>query len=847
MALILKDLNGVAYPVEAVTSHSVKMSADGMLTFTVYENSQTEKFINDISKLWQVENVAGKSETLTYVVVIAKRKSLKSTQAVEITAKEAQFDYLETNRVYENISGSRTGVDFLNIIFDDTPYSYVLLNEVYAVEWENAGDGQSKMEMFTKALSRYGLEFQYEAASKTFRLGTKISRRPSYYISKKLNANDISFEEDATSFYTYIRGYGDYEGEDNLHEADLVREYPVDKKSPLIELFGVREAPPVTDGRITKKAVMDEKLKQELDESLKLSIEFDFVTLGRNYPFAHPEIGDEIPVIDDTIGFNQVLRIQEIKTTRDAHHKVTKQSIVVGDPKRATRYQQAQAGAIIDINDLMNGRAKIRESVLPKAISEATKMLQDTASELSFSDQGIMAVDKTNPNYVTLLNSSGLGVSKDGGQTFHNAITRGAINADLITAGSINADYIRSGTLDANLVEVVGGNDSDKYVSIKNDELRLRGRFEREWMNETSNYNIYTSMHNGYLRFRNDDLDRSLYFSEFGISTMRDQTGNYIKDLQGSSGSIIWWDTRYSGADASGITVNSYGGVAALTSSNNRALVQGDASVSLESVGSNVYIRPLTGQGSGSNTFNFTLSRSNLTNPDLPGYLMYGSTFEGDKFGGGLRFYKQSNLIEMVDGDYASTKDTTFQAGIGRFGTVGRKDGYSYIDFINDQVFKIGVDNAGARVAGNGIYYRTYSGGANMYITSAGTLGRSTSARKYKMDIENQYTDEQAQLEHSKNILDLNVRSWIDKAEAETYAKEIEEQKRISDDEFKLEKYVGLIAEEVGEVGLSEHVVHGTDDEVEGIEYDRIWIHLIPVIKKQQKQIEQLEAVINGK
>ena len=59
--------------------------------------------------------------------------------------------------------------------------------------------------------------------------------------------------------------------------------------------------------------------------------------------------------------------------------------------------KQSQAGAIQDIKDLMNGRAKIRESVLPRAISEATKMLQDTASELSFSEQGIMAVDKTIP------------------------------------------------------------------------------------------------------------------------------------------------------------------------------------------------------------------------------------------------------------------------------------------------------------------------------------------------------------------------------------------------------------------------------------------------------------------
>ncbi|UTT55143.1 tail tube TT1 domain-containing protein [Staphylococcus equorum] len=445
MALILKDLDGNAYPVETVTNHTVRMNSDGMLTFNVIENDQTSHFINDISKLWRVENVTGQAESQAYVVVIAKRRATKHKQYIEVTAKEEQFDYLETHRVYENITGSRTGVDFLNLIFDDTPYSYVLLEGVYAKEWENAGDGQSRFEMFLNWLERYGFEFQYEPTSKTFKLGARISRRPAYYISKKLNANDISFEEDATSFYTYARGFFDYDGADNIHAANHVREYPKGKSSPMIELFGVREAPPVTDGRVTDKELMDEMLEKQVEQSLKMSIELDFVTLGHNYPFAQPEIGDEIPVIDDTINFNRVLRIQEIKTTRDAHHKIIKQTIVVGDPRREVRYKKDQSGAVSAINDLMAGRTKIKESVLPAAIKESTQMLMDTASELSFSEQGIMAVDKDNPNYVTLLNASGLGVSKDGGQKFHNAITRGQINADLITAGSLNADYIRGG------------------------------------------------------------------------------------------------------------------------------------------------------------------------------------------------------------------------------------------------------------------------------------------------------------------------------------------------------------------------------------------------------------------
>lgn len=499
MALILKDLNGNAYPVETVTNHTVRMNSDGMLTFNVIENDQTAHFINDISKLWHVENVTGKPDDMVYVVVIANRKAYKDKQVVQITAKEAQFDYLETHRVYENVTGSRTGVDFLNLIFDDTPYSYVLLEGVYAKEWENAGDGQSKFEMFLNWLDRYGFEFQYVASSKTFRLGKRISRRPAYYISKKLNANDISFEEDATNFYTYVQGYFDYDGSDNIHAANYKLEYPQGKTSPMIELFGIREAPPVTDGRVTDEALMDDMMRQQVEQSLKMSIELDFVTLGKNYPFAQPEIGDEIPVIDETIDFNRLLRIQEIKTTRDAHHKVTKQSIVVGDPKRETRYKQAQSGAISNMNDLLAGRTKIKESVLPAAIKESTQMLMDTASELSFSEQGIMAVDKDNPNYVTLLNSSGLGVSKDGGQTFHNAITRGQINADLITAGSLNADYIRGGTIDSDLVRLVGGGEFDSTV-LEKGKIRSQGKFTRTFPEGDAQYTAYTESWNGVYR-----------------------------------------------------------------------------------------------------------------------------------------------------------------------------------------------------------------------------------------------------------------------------------------------------------------------------------------------------------
>lgn len=839
MALILKDLNGNAYPVETVTNHTVRMNGDGMLTFNVIENRQTEDFINDISKLWRVENVTGENDKMVYVVVIAKRKALKDKQIVEVTAKEEQFDYLESHRVYKNVTGSRTAVGFFNLIFDGTPYSYTMLDDAYAKEWENAGDGQSKFEMFLDGLERYGFEFQYEPASKTFKLGERISRRPAYYISKRLNANDISFEEDATSFYTYARGYGDYEGEDNMHEANLIREYPQGATSPLIELFGVREAPPITDGRITKKATLDKQLEDLVEQSAKMSIELDFVALGSNYPFAQPEIGDEIPVIDDTINFNRLLRIHEIKTTRDAHHVVTKQSIVVGDPKREIRYKQSQAGAISNMNDLIAGRTKIRQSVLPQAINEATEMLQKTSSELTFSEQGIVAVDKDNPNYVTLLNSSGLGVSKDGGETFHNAITRGQINANLITTGSLNADYIRGGTLDANLVRVVGGDDG-QYTKITDNRIEQRGQYRRKWLGEWYDYDVTTTLTKGYIRFGDENRQKAINMSAFGISTYLDGDGEWA-DQPGSSGTIAWFDPTYSPTDANGITINSWGGVAALTSFQNRVMVRAGGSVNLESTKSNIYIRPDL-DNLGDNTFSFNIA-DNREYRD--GYIMFGGQDTGT-YASGLRFSRAYSRLEVVDTTYSTGGGTTIEAGNGAFNTVARRDGNQYLNIVHPQLFKVGSDGQD-RVASEAIYRRSYDDStANVHITPYGTLGRSTSASKYKLSIENQHKDEQEQLKHSSKLLNLDVKSWFSKNQSEILAKEIETGESVSDEPFKLKRAVGLIAEDVESNGFEEHVSYGSDGEVEGIAYDRLWIHLIPIIKKQQKQIEQLEAKVYG-
>lgn len=394
--------------------------------------------------------------------------------------------------------------------------------------------------------------------------------------------------------------------------------------------------------------------------------------------------------------------------------------------------------------------------------------------------------------------------------------------------------------INVNRIGIKGGN-ANRYVQVQNDFIELGGIVQRTWKGKRSTDDIFTRLKDGHLRFRNNTAGGSLYMSHFGISTYIDGEG----EDGGSSGTIQWWDKTYSDSGMNGITINSYGGVVALTSDYNRIIIDSYASANIESREAPIYLSPNTKNKPGLNRFAFTLSNADSAY-ETDSYIMFGSD-ENYKYGAGLRFSKRSNkgLVQVVNGDYATGGDTTIESGMGKFNLVKRRDGNSYVSIQSYDLLAVGSDNAGDRVASNSIYKRTYSAPANLHITSAGTIGRATSAKKYKISIENQYINEDDQFSHSKEILKLPIRTWFDKYESEIMAKELESGKKLSDDTFKLSRHTGLIAEEVEELGFNEFVIYDDNGEIEGIAYDRLWVHLIPIIKNQQSKIEKLEELIN--
>ena len=134
-----------------------------------------------------------------------------------------------------------------------------------------------------------------------------------------------------------------------------------------------------------------------------------------------------------------------------------------------------------------------------------------------------------------------------------------------------------------------------------------------------------------------------------------------------------------------------------------------------------------------------------------------------------------------------------------------------------------GLTINGGNIRSTPTYNFTTSLASNMHIASSGLVYRSTSASKYKDDIQPITRD-------FNDILALEPKSWWDKAElAEN-----------NGDTTGLWRHHGLIAEDLVNAGLDELVIwYG--GQPEGIQYERLAVYLIPIVKKLTQRVEDLE------
>ncbi|EHL7201013.1 hypothetical protein KEI79_001161 [Staphylococcus pseudintermedius] len=274
--------------------------------------------------------------------------------------------------------------------------------------------------------------------------------------------------------------------------------------------------------------------------------------------------------------------------------------------------------------------------------------------------------------------------------------------------------------INVNKIGIRGGNDVS-YVDIRNDQIELSGEYTRTFRGDTQKDFVYTRIKDGLLRFRNNTRNRSLYYSDFGISTYVDGGPNE------SSGTLQFFDYTYS-KNARGVTLNSVTGVVALRSDNNSIVIESSLTTNIESNNYSVYIRPFKQSRAGLNEFQFYVKDADSSS-NTDGCILFGNlTDPNGVHGSGIRFSKSrtDNILYVTNpnGDIG-TGDISVRAAEIRdyIRTIGMLEIRQWSDSKAFNQIKVGAVNTTnsfvmASHSGGNAYYGVGGGSNEMRVTN---------------------------------------------------------------------------------------------------------------------------------
>ncbi|MGK1620283.1 hypothetical protein ACR902_26845, partial [Klebsiella pneumoniae] len=171
--------------------------------------------------------------------------------------------------------------------------------------------------------------------------------------------------------------------------------------------------------------------------------------------------GDTITVVDEKLNFEDQVRIVQVVSNYDINGNRISVEVTCGDLTMAQHQASGSSSVNNTITDIINGDATLPDAWFSSQMKLATDSILAARTELKFTDQGIIAIDKSDRNKLVILNSAGIGVSTDGGQTFKTAITAESIDGQNINIKNINASNIVAGVINGITYNTV--DDVDKF------------------------------------------------------------------------------------------------------------------------------------------------------------------------------------------------------------------------------------------------------------------------------------------------------------------------------------------------------------------------------------------------
>lgn len=263
-----------------------------------------------------------------YVVTYAKPIDDGKGTHVTFDAVHQFFWDFDKSSVHEQLNdGSHTFLTYLDFIFTGSDYTYTIdpLLKVYAFEKQSFGY-KSRLKLFNDVITSSGVEFQVNG--KVVRILEKTGTDLSTVVRKNFNMNELGIEKHIGDFVTYQKGFGAWIDENDHSKGRLVTEYT----SPLASVYGKLEAEPLVDERYTQADNMIAALKANVDNSYSISITLDMEDLTRaGYDYTQPRAGDYIMAINETLDFQEKIRIVSFTSEYDVSGQLVKHEVTCND------------------------------------------------------------------------------------------------------------------------------------------------------------------------------------------------------------------------------------------------------------------------------------------------------------------------------------------------------------------------------------------------------------------------------------------------------------------------------------------------------------------------------------
>ncbi|WP_053091805.1 phage tail protein [Streptococcus oralis] len=342
----------------AQVGFSTVQSVNGELSVkgTIYTNDDVLK---NIDRGWRFR-LNDEYYRIVYVKPIDTGKQIE----VEFDAVHQFFYDMAKSSMYEVLDGTYSLRYYLEAIFKNSGYKFDLDVDVKSIRKSDFGC-KSRLSLFNDIIKTAGVEFL--VGGHLVRIRKSIGSDQSTLVRKNFNMNEITIEKDINSFVTYQKGFGAWKGETDRTKGRYESEY----ESPLAKIYGRIEAEPVVDERYKETGKLLERLKQNVDNSYKISIAIDMEDLSAaGYKTSTPEVGDYIMAINETLGIRKRVRIVSLESNYDVSGKLIKRKVVCNDIGSVQRYSSEMSVLSRSVSDSKNESSKAIETAI-RALASA--------------------------------------------------------------------------------------------------------------------------------------------------------------------------------------------------------------------------------------------------------------------------------------------------------------------------------------------------------------------------------------------------------------------------------------------------------------------------------------------